>query len=53
MQVRSRPVGATTYRRVIGDDSFASDEPIDRQRPPELERPLPATSYGLQLDLVR
>jgi hypothetical protein len=35
------PVGATTYRRVIGDDSFASDEPIDRQRPPELERPLP------------
>ena len=27
---RSLPVGATTYRRVIGrDDPFASDEPIE------------------------
>jgi len=29
-----------------------ADEPIDRQRPTELESALPATSYGLDLDLV-
>jgi len=49
----SNPVGATTYRRVIGgDDSFAADEPIYRQCATELESPPPATSYRFELDLV-
>jgi len=49
----SNPVGATTYRRVIRrDDSFVADEPIDCQRPTELEGTSPATSYRFELDLV-
>jgi len=49
----AKSLGATTYRRVIGrDHRFPADERIDRQRPTELESALPATSYGLDLDLV-